>query len=55
VPRLLAVDAAQVHEAARRHLDPSCMTVVVVGDRAVIERPLRRLGISVEVLAEETR
>jgi zinc protease len=54
VPRLLAVDAAQVHAAARRHLDPSRMTVVVVGDRSVIERPLRALGMPVEVLPEET-
>ena len=31
---------------------PRRMTVVVVGDRAVIERPLRALGMPVEVLPE---
>jgi zinc protease len=53
VPQLLAVDAAQVREAARRHLDPRRMTVVVVGDRAAIERPMRALGLPVVVLEEE--
>jgi zinc protease len=50
VPRLLAVDAAQVREAARRHIDPRRMTVVVVGDRAAVEGPLRALGMPVEVV-----
>ena len=53
VPRLLAVDADQVREAARRHIDPRRMTVVVVGDRAVIERPVRALGVPVVVVEEE--
>ena len=54
VPKLLAVDAEAVREAARRHLDPRRMTVVVVGDRRVTERPLRALGMPVEVVEPET-
>ena len=53
VGRLLEVDAAQVSDAARRHLDARRMTVVVVGDRAVIEAPLRALGMSVDVTEVE--
>ena len=50
VRRLMAVDAARVREAARRYLDPRRMTVVVVGDRAAVERPLRGLGMALEVM-----
>jgi len=50
VRRLMAVDAPRVREAARRYLDPRRMTVVVVGDRAAVERPLRGLGMALEVM-----
>lgn len=49
VARLLEVDAPAVQEAARRHLNPRGMAIVVDGDRAVVERPLRDLGMPVEV------
>jgi len=52
VERVLAVTAAEVLEAAGRHLDVERMVVVVAGDRAAVEEPLIRLGIGpVEVLA----
>ncbi len=44
VPRVMSVDAADVRRAAREHLDPERMAVVVVGDRAAVEAPLRALG-----------
>ena len=51
VERVMAVSADEVREAARRHLDPRHMVVVVAGDRAAVEEPLRRLGLGpVEVL-----
>ena len=53
VERLLAVDAAAVQRAARDHLDPGRMIVVVAGDRAAIEAPLRALGLPVDVLPAE--
>lgn len=43
VERILAVEADDVLEAARRHLDPAELSVVVVGDRARIEDDLRTL------------
>ena len=51
IPRLLAVDAAAVQAAARRHLDPRRMAVVVDGDSAAIRAPIERLGMPVEVIA----
>ncbi len=50
IPRLLAVDAAAVQAAARRHLDPRRMAVVVDGDAAVIRGPIERLGMPIEVI-----
>ena len=44
VPRVMSVDAADVRRAAWEHLDPDRMAVVVVGDRAAVEAPLRALG-----------
>ena len=44
VERVMAVTAEDVQGAARRHLDPERMVVVVAGDREAIEPPLRRLG-----------
>lgn len=44
VPRLLAIDERQVTEAAERHLDPSRLLTVVVGDRDRIGESLLHLG-----------
>jgi zinc protease len=38
-----AVSAAAVHEAARRHLHPDQLQIVVVGDPAVVREPLEAL------------
>lgn len=54
VERLMAVDADDVRRAARIHLDPGRMTVVVVGDRAAIEGPLSAMGMPVEILPAES-
>jgi zinc protease len=45
VEEVLAVDAASILEAARAALDVDDMHVVVVGDRAAVEEPLRALGL----------
>ena len=43
---------AELQELARRHLDPDRMAVVVVGDRAVIEKPLRELGLPAPLIRD---
>ena len=45
VPRLLAIDEAQVTEAAAQYLDPSRLLTVVVGDRDRIAGSLAELGL----------
>jgi predicted Zn-dependent peptidase len=45
VPKANAVTAAEVTTAAGRHLDPARLTMLVVGDHAVIDQSLRVLGI----------
>jgi zinc protease len=45
VPRALAADTAALQKAARATIDPRRLAVVVVGDRAKIEAPLRALGL----------
>jgi len=45
-----AVNAASVQAAAKAHLHPDKMIVVVVGDRAVIEPGLAKLGLGPEEL-----
>lgn len=40
-----AVSVESVHQAARRHLDPARLHVVIVGDPAVIAAPLSELAI----------
>jgi zinc protease len=40
-----AVTAGQILDAAKRHLDPSRMQVVVVGEPDAIAGPLERLGV----------
>ena len=42
--RIQAVTAADVLEAARRHLDPGRLRLTVVGDPATIREPLEALG-----------
>jgi len=44
--RIQAITPAQVHEAARAHVDPSRLLVLAVGDPAVITAPLEGLGIA---------
>lgn len=47
---VMAVTAAQIQEAARRHLRTDALTIVLVGDRAQIEAPVRALsGVRVDV------
>jgi predicted Zn-dependent peptidase len=43
VARILGVTPPQVEGAARRYVDPNTMVIVVVGDRAKIEAPIRAL------------
>ncbi len=38
-----AVTAADVHRVAKKYLDPGKMTILVVGDRAVIESGIKSL------------
>ncbi|HEX6939732.1 MAG TPA: pitrilysin family protein [Longimicrobiales bacterium] len=45
VDRVRAVTAEEVVRVAREHLDPEHLALVVVGDRARIEEPLRSLGL----------
>lgn len=54
VGRLLAVDAAVASRAARAHLDPEAMAIVVVGDARALHPQLEALGLGpVKVLAPE--
>jgi predicted Zn-dependent peptidase len=43
VPKILAVGGTQIQQAARGWVDPDRAAVVVVGDRARVEAPLRAL------------
>jgi predicted Zn-dependent peptidase len=53
VPSVNAVDAAAVTRAAAR-IDPSRMTIAVVGDREQVEPALARLGLGEpEVMAHD--
>jgi predicted Zn-dependent peptidase len=45
VQRIQAVTAAEVEHAARAHIDPDRMVVVIVGDRGAIEGPVRALNL----------
>ena len=45
VPQALAIDAAGLQQAARGAIDPKRLALVVVGDRAKVEAPLRALGL----------
>jgi len=45
VPKALAVDAAAIQKAADASVDPRHIAIVVVGDRAKIEGPVRALNL----------
>jgi zinc protease len=45
VPKALAVDAAALQQAARGAIDTKKIALVVVGDRAKVEAPLRALNL----------
>ncbi len=48
VKNIYAVTPADVQEMARKYLDPSRMTIVVVGDKKAIEDQLKPYGKIVE-------
>jgi predicted Zn-dependent peptidase len=50
VKRIDAMTLSEVQAAAARYLDADHMTIVVVGDRAKIEAPLRATGIPVVIV-----
>ncbi len=52
VAALESADAADLQRLAQRHLDPATMAIVIVGDRAVIEAPLRELGLPEPILRD---
>ena len=45
VPKALAVDAGALQDAAKAVVDPKKIALVVVGDRATVEAPLRKLDL----------
>jgi zinc protease len=45
VPQALATDAAGMQKAARAAIDPKRLALVVVGDRARVEAPLKALNL----------
>ena len=52
--RIRAISPAEVHQAARVHLDPARLMVLAVGDAGVIETPLAALGLgAVEIHASD--
>jgi predicted Zn-dependent peptidase len=55
VPAVNAVSQADVTRVAAQYLDPARLTVVVVGDPAVIGDPAMALGLAPMVLPESTR
>jgi predicted Zn-dependent peptidase len=46
------VTQEQVNEAARQHLSPDDLVIVVVGDLATIESPIRALELGTVTLVE---
>jgi predicted Zn-dependent peptidase len=46
VQRILAVTAEDVQRVAREHVRPDRSVVVVVGDRSLVEEPVRALGLA---------
>ncbi|HEX7085645.1 MAG TPA: pitrilysin family protein [Vicinamibacterales bacterium] len=52
VPNVLAVRPSDAHRVAAERLDPARFLVVVVGDRASIEAPVRALGLGPVTVVE---
>lgn len=52
VASLGRTDAGDIQRLAQQHLDPDHMAIVIVGDRAVIEPPLRALGLPAPLLCD---
>jgi predicted Zn-dependent peptidase len=53
VARLEAVTLDDVQRVAEQHVDPDALSIVVVGDRATIEGPLRELDLPIVHLDHE--
>jgi zinc protease len=53
VERLEAVTLADVRRVAAEHVDPEKLSIVIVGDRALIEEPLRQLELPMVLLDHE--
>ncbi len=53
VERLRSVTLDDVQRVSREHVDPDALNIVVVGDRATIEAPLRELGLPIVHLNHE--
>jgi zinc protease len=53
VSRLEAVTLADVQRVAREHVDPEALSIVVVGDKATIDGPVRELGVPVTYVDHE--
>jgi predicted Zn-dependent peptidase len=53
VARIQAVTLDDVQRVARERVDPDCLSIVIVGDRAVIEGPLSELGLPITHLGYE--
>jgi predicted Zn-dependent peptidase len=51
--RLSALSAADAAAAARKHVDPDHLAVVIVGDRRLIEPALRAANIAPIVIVDE--
>ena len=47
VERLRSVTLDDVRRVSREHVDPESLSIVVVGDRAAIEGPLRQLNLPI--------
>ncbi len=52
VATLERAEADELQRLAQRHLDPDRMAIVVVGDRATIEKPLRDLGLPAAIVLD---
>lgn len=52
-PSLQAVTVEEVNAAAADHIHPEAMAIVVVGDGAVLEQPLREAGIGPVTVVED--
>jgi zinc protease len=55
VPRVLSLTEADVTSAAGRHIDPSRLLIVIVGDRDKVSAPLERLGLGTPVEIESVQ